>query len=221
MERPIMNDNVDFSRRDFLAVCSVLAASLSACSDATTRTRVAAAFLVDPALDDYRPALRALIETILPVPSPEFPLDVETIERRLLHMFPLEEERRFLGFQRTLVYFNRLDLQPHVAAPLLAAERIALDVPARVTESEFRRIVKEKIRLESERRYGSATITFAGLPARERIEWVNLWLRSEFTVKREFARSARALILTSAYSAEATWPVIGYDGPLLKRTERG
>ena len=216
-----MEDELGFSRRDFFTVCSVLAASLSACSDATTRTRVAAAFLVDPALDDYRPALRALIETILPVPSPEFPLDVEAIERRLLHMFPLEEQRRFLGFQRTLVYFNRLDLQPHVAAPLLAAERLALDVPARVTESEFRGIVKEKMRLESERHYDSATNSFAALPAQERTEWMNLWLRSEFTVKREFARSARALILTSAYSAEATWPAIGYDGPLLHRPERG
>src|SRR5204862_8106375 len=119
----------DFSRRDFLATCSVLAASLAACSGAGQRTRTAASFLADPALADYRAALRALIETVLPVSSPQFPLDAATVEARLLRMFPLEDERRFLGFQRTLVYFDQLDLAPHVAAPLLAAERTALDVP--------------------------------------------------------------------------------------------
>lgn len=218
-----MDKEVEFSRRDFLSACSVLAASLAACSGAATRTRVAAAFLVDPALDDYRPALRALIETILPLP--DFPMDAATVERRLLRMFPLEEERRFLGFQRTLVYFDRLDLQPHVAAPLLAVERIALDVPHRVSESEFRLMVAEKTRLESERcdaftgRHNATT--FAALPPAARSEWIDLWLQSEFTVKREFARGARTLILTSAYSADATWPAIGYDGPLVKRPERG
>src|SRR4051812_2215677 len=94
---PVMTD---LTRRDFLSACSVLAASLAACTGAGRGMRAAASFLADPAPGDYRPALRALIETVLP---PHFPIDPGEAERRLLRMFPLEDEPRLLGFQKTLV----------------------------------------------------------------------------------------------------------------------
>jgi hypothetical protein len=212
----------DLSRRDFLSVCSVLAASFAACSSTTQRMRVASSFVVDPALDDYRPALHALIETILPH---QFPLDVATVEQRLLHMFPLEDERRFLGLQRTLVYFDQLDLAPHVAAPLLASERVALDVPARISENEFRRESAAKIERESRecdaffQRFGR-NARFAPLAPDARLAWLRVWGTSQFAVKREFAQSLRVLVLISAYSADAVWPAIGYAGPLINRPER-
>src|SRR5688572_14900655 len=134
----------EFTRRDFLATCSVLAASLTAC---TSGLRTAASFIADPAFDDYRASLRALIETVLP---PRFPITTDEVERRLLRMFPLEEERRFLGFQKTLVYFDALDLAPHVAAPLLAAERVALDVPERLSEQEFDALCDAKTRIDAQ-----------------------------------------------------------------------
>lgn len=184
--------------------------------------RSAAAFLADPALADYRPALRALIETVLPA---QFPIDTGEVERRLLRMFPLEEERRFLGFQKTLVYFDALELAPHLAAPLLAEERIALDVPERMPEQEFDALCDAKTRLESATadtffaRFGRAT-HFAALPAEARVAWLGLWSASEFAVKREFSRGVRNLIYISAYSADRVWPAIGYDGTLIGRPER-
>lgn len=212
----------EVSRRDFFSLCSVLAASLTACSNASNQLRVASSFVADPALEDYRPALRALVETVLPT---DFPLDHATVESRLLRMFPLENERRFLGFQRTLIFFDQLDLAPHVAAPLLAAERVALDVPHRMSEREFRRVAAQKTAAESEsceaffRRFGAAS-RFAPLAREARTAWLELWSASELTVKRDFASTVRSLIYISAYSADALWPAIGYDGPLIDRPER-
>jgi len=215
----------DPDRREFLAVCGVLAASLAACTGVGRGMRAASSFIADPGLADYGATLRALIETLLPIGSGEFPLDVNTVEQRLLRMFPLDDERRFLGLQRTLVYFDALDLAPHVAAPLLAAERIALDVPSRLSEAEFRSIVAAKSQTEWQscetffHRFGRPA-RFAALAPEARLSWLRLWGASEFAVKRDFARTIRTLIYMSAYSSERVWPVIGYDGPLLKLPER-
>jgi hypothetical protein len=210
--------SADFSRRDFLSTCGVLAAALTACTGTGSGMRVAASFLADPPLSDYRAALRALIETVLPS---KFPIDTDEVERRLLRMFPLEEERRFLGFQKTLVYFDALELAPHIAAPLLASERIALDVPERMTEQEFEALCDVKTQRESR----SCDLFFDGLSVRRsrfallapegRVAWLRLWSASELAVKREFAKSVRNLICISAYSSDRVWPAIGYEGPLL------
>ena len=206
------------TRRDFLSICSVLAASLAACTGTGSGMRVAASFLADPSFDDYRVPLRALIETVLP---PRFPIDTDEVERRLLRMFPLEEERRFLGFQKTLVYFDALELAPHVAEPLLAAERVALDVPERLSEREFDALCDAKTHTDAQStdaffaQYRASH--FASLAPDARAIWLGFWSESEFTVKREFARSVRNLICVAAYSSDRVWPAIGYDGPLVKR----
>jgi hypothetical protein len=207
----------EFNRRDFLGTCGVLAAAFAGCSGAGAGLRTAASFLIDPAYDVYRGSLRALIETVLP---PNFPIDTDEVERRLLRMFPLEEERRFLGFQKTLVYFDALDLAPHVAAPLLSVERIALDVPERMSERDFDALCDAKRGREAHAtdlfftRYGHAT-RYAPLAPDARAAWLRLWNESEFSVKREFARSVRNLVCVAAYSSDRVWPAIGYDGPLV------
>lgn len=214
--------NGDFSRREFLSTCGILAASLAACSGSGTALRTAATFLADPPYSDYRDTLRALIETVLPSP---FPIGTDEVERRLLRMFPLEEERRFLGFQKTLVYFDALELAPHIAAPLIAAERVALDVPERLTEREFDADIALKKERESKAvdaffaRYGRLA-HFAPLARDARQAWLHLWSESELTVKRDFARSVRNVVYIAAYSSERVWPSIGYDGTLIGRPEK-
>lgn len=215
----------ELSRRDFLHVCSVLASSFAGCSSLTTRTRVAASFLADPGRGDYGPPLRALIETVLPIGAADFPLQLPSVEERFLRMFPLENERQFLGLQRTLMFFEELDLAPHVAAPLLASERIALDVPVRVSEAEFRRSCTNKIAAESAAcdaffaRHGEHA-RFSALDADARSAWLELWASSQFTVKRDFASSVRIILSIAAYSSDRMWPIIGYDGPLVPGAER-
>lgn len=215
----------DFDRRQFLSACSVLASSLVACSGVTTRTRVASSFIANPSLDDYRPALRALIATILPFGSPGFAVDPDFVEQRFLRMFPLEDERKFLPLQQTLVYFDQLDLAPHIAAPLIVAERIALDVPERMPSSEFRRLCAEKTERETRAcdlllsRFHPSS-RFTSLGSNERAAWFQLWATSEFSAKREFAGRLRSCVVITAYSADRLWPALGYEGPLVGGTER-
>jgi hypothetical protein len=215
----------DFSRRDFLASCSVLASAFVACSSVTKLTETGASFAIDAGRTDYHPTVDALIRIVLPIGSPGFPLDSRSVGRRLMRMFPLEDERRFLGLRRTLMYFDRLDLAPHIAPPLLTSERVALDVPARISDAEFRRAINAKADAEAaacERlltQFGSTT-RFSALDADNSAAWLRLWSTSAFTVKRDFARSFRVLILMSAYSDDRLWPAIGYDGPIVTGPER-
>jgi len=218
---------IEVSRRDFLSLCSILAASLSACKSLTESARVASSFVVDPQAGEYRPTLQALVESILPIHTDGFPLDVATVTGRTLRMFLAEDDQRFLELQKALIYFNQLDLSPHIAAPLIAAERLALDVPEHLSEQDFLRVTTERIRLETireeehARRYPAPDHTFVALPPEGRLAWWRLWSGSSFTVKREFARAVRALIMIAAYSADAMWPAIGYEGPLIRKPERG
>lgn len=212
----------EISRRDFFAACSILAASLAACSTLTDRTRVAAAFIVDPPADEYMPALRDLIRILLPFDRAEFPLSPAQVETRLLRLFPLEKERRFLGLQRTLVFFNQLDLIPHTAQVLIEEERKAADVPARLGRREFRQVIRQKVvrematfsrfveGLEPEARY------FTALPRERQREYFEMWQESELLIKREFAGGLRYLVMVTAYSDDRVWPALGYDGPLIR-----
>ncbi|HEX9163957.1 MAG TPA: hypothetical protein VF980_19780 [Thermoanaerobaculia bacterium] len=210
----------ELSRRRFLSLCSVLAACLPACSGITQRTRIASAFVVDPAVGDYGNTLRAVMRTVLPIGSPEFPLDINVLEERFLRMFPLEDERQFLPLQRTLTYFDHLDLAPHVAPPLVAAERIAVDVPVRTSEAEFRLQCAEKRNAESLAcdaffaRFGPAS-HFSALDGNGQLAWLRLWAESQWSVKREFADRLRVLVCIAAYSADRMWLEIGYEGPLV------
>ena len=209
----------ELTRRDFLSACSVLAASLTACTGPGYGLRAAASLLTDPAFEDYRAPLRALIETVLPE---RFPISTDEVERRFLQMFPLEEESRFLGLQKALVYFNDLHLAPYIAEPMIAAERVALDVPERLSEREFDALCEAKASKDGQPIgpffyfHGKET-HFASLPRDSRAIWLEFWSESQFTVKREFARSVRNLICIAAYSSDRVWPAIGYDGPLVKR----
>lgn len=213
------------NRREFLSLCGVMASSFASCTSYSSRTRVAAAFLADPPLEDYAPIIRNVIGVILPLESGSFPLTEDQVFSRLLSMFPIEDEQRFLGLQKTLVFFDRLDLFPHTSGPLLAQERIALDVPIRMTDASFRTLAREKIRRE-EAAFGTFSdglrpdaVEFRTLSLPEKRGYYDLWNRSEFTIKREFARSMRTLILVATYSDDRSWPSIDYSGTTLQRPE--
>ncbi len=211
----------EVSRRDFLALCGVLAASFLSCT-LSSRTRSAAALLADPPLDDYLPVLEGLIRAVLPLEE-GFPLSLEVVRGRVLSMFPIETETRFLGLQRTLVFFGQLDLFPHVSGPLMAHERIALDVPHRVAERDFLRIAAERRSRDEEaatrllRR--TNTRSFTRLPLDMKRDYLGLWKESEFTIKREFAVTVRSIIMVASYADDRTWSSIGYAGTTKGRPE--
>src|SRR5690348_2948197 len=99
------------SRRSLVQSAPFLLAAIVRCTNALdARTRLAEAFIVDPSWAAYQPTLRGLITAILPFEAAGFPsITAGDVEQRLIALFPIEQELRFLGLQRTMVLFDQLD----------------------------------------------------------------------------------------------------------------
>lgn len=208
------------SRRFFAGTLPLLVVALANCSGVfVDRSRFAEAFIVDPDWNAYRPILRGLIRVILPLDQADFPkVPIESIEQRLISMFPLEKEQKFLGLQRTLVLFDQIDLFPIVSGPLLFEEQKARDdareanLGAELQESD-RRAYQELIRV-----HGIAgRPRFEELPVDAQQAYYALWRDSPSLVKRAFHSTMKTLVMTTFYSADDVWPAIGYAGPLIHR----
>lgn len=215
------------SRRALLAGGSALAASLAACADLLSRTEIASRYLVDPALDAYRPVLDALAATLLPLEEERFPLhDAEPVTARLLELFALEEERRFLGLQKTLLLFDRVELFPFVDGPIEESERAearafgAPDYQALERELEEKRRREQKAWTTFSERLGPGSPRFTALALAERRAYLALWAESEFVLRREFRNTIRALFFSAVYSLDEVWAAIGYEGPLVGQAAR-
>ena len=206
------------SRRLFAGTLPLLVVGLANCSGAfVDRTRFAEAFIVDPDWNAYRPILRGLIRVILPIDQANFPkVPVESIEQRLISMFPLEKEQKFLGLQRTLVLFDQTDLFPIVSGPLLFEEQKARDdgrdIGAELQEAD-RRAYDGFIRAHAI----AGRPRFEELPIDAQRAYYALWRDSPSLVKRAFHSTMKTLVITTFYSADEVWPSIGYAGPLIHR----
>jgi hypothetical protein len=208
------------SRRTFLSSCSALALSFAGCARLSPQTRSAYALLSDPPLTAYHAVLAGIIRAILPFERREFPVTPEQVEARLLRLFELEEDPRFLALQKTLMFFEQTDLFADLApvdAELTArdARERGLDLEAIVSDlrQQDRRLADAFARSR-----GDGPSSFSALRLGRQREYVDLWRRSGFLVKQQFYASARSLIMISAYSMEEVWAAIGYGGPLLSRT---
>lgn len=219
-------DPAQVSRRVFVGASPLLLAGLAACSRAfVEHARLAESFIVDPQWSAYRPVLQGLLRVILPIGDPGFPrLPIERIEQRLTSMFPIEQERRFLGLQRTLTLFDHAELFPLTSGPLLLEEEKARDVRGRGAERDWVNALRE----HEERAYAefvarnnlSRSARFAAMPPDAQRQYLELWRDSASVVKRAFAGSIRSLVMMTVYSSEEAWAAIGYEGPLIDRPER-
>ena len=215
----------EIHRREFLAACTALAASVAAGRIARAGVGLAARAAGRPDSREVRSILGSLVRTILPFEHPRFPpVSPETIEARLLAMFPVDTDARLLPLQQALQLFNELDLFPQLAPALEALERDALDAdpatPAGIVEAALAQ------RAAADRRSYQAfrdsiqppgAGRFTELTPAARSAYLRLWGRSGFTVKRRFYRSAKGLVTVTAYSMEQLWRAIAYAGPLLER----
>ncbi len=164
----------------------------------------------DPHPDDYHPILLGLIETILPFDHPQFPaVSPDVIASRLLTLFPVDREARFLTLQKSLMFFDELDLFPRAFAPI-AAEEPDDNTAAKLTEDE---------RLYSVFLASSPSMPdrFTGLAIEQKRSYLRMWGQSGFLIKRQFYRATKALVMISAYSMDDLWKTIGYEGPLLPK----
>jgi hypothetical protein len=187
------------------------AAALAGCARTLARqASIAEQLLVDPDWSAYEPVLRDLVRVILPLDDPAFPkLAPAAIETRLVSMFPLETEPRFLGLQRALLLFDHVGLFPIASAPLVSAEDEARD-GANVVLSDDRPAYEAFARAHDV--HGKR---FVELQPDAQRAYFELWGHSDWIVKRAFHATMRALVLMTVYSDEAMWRVIGYEGPLV------
>ena len=159
-------------------------------------------------------------EALLPLDDPAFPkITAESIERRLIALFPLEKEERFLGLQRTIVLFDEVDLFTTFSGPLLTEEMRARDIAHR--GGDWQSIAREIRDRDGEafRRFaavGSAS-RFTALAPHRRAQYLALWRDSASVVKRQFHSALKAMVMITTYSTDEAWAAIGYAGPLLPR----
>ena len=215
-------DELGLSRRGFLVSATTLALCLAGCRSWTANTRAAYALVTDPPPDAYHPVLTGVIRATLPFEHPQFPaLSPIDVEERLLRLFPVDRESRFLTLQRGLALFDQIELFPHAFAPIVAAEDPAPDQRAdrgdwvaRGVEADERRYAAFLSEWRPERP------AFAQLPVAVQRAYLTMWMRSSFVVRRQFARSAKSMVTITAYSMDALWNSIGYRGPLVEGKER-
>lgn len=215
------------SRRAVLQSAPFLLASLVRCSNALAgRARLAEAFIVDPSWAAYQPILRGIVTAVLPFEMAGFPpVTPSDVEQRLMRLFPIEKERQFLGLQRTIVLFDEIDLFTRTSGPLAQEESKARDLLAR--GGDIARVVAginaadEKSYTAFAREHNVTVRRFRDLSLDSRRAYLELWRDSASIVKRQFYDSLRSLVMMTAWSIEATWPSIGYAGPLVPRTAAG
>ena len=209
------------TRRAFVGTAPFAAAALVGCARSVYGpARFAEAFVIDPSWTAYRPILHAVITTLLPLDDPAFPkIPAESIERRLITLFPLEQEQKFLGLQRTIVLFDEINLFTAFSGPLLAEEMKARDVARR--KGDWRSIAQEIREQDSEafRRFAAEGVAgrFTDLAPQRRTQYLALWRESASVVKRQFHSSLKALVMITTFSMDEVWSAIGYAGPLLPR----
>ena len=184
------------------------------------QTRAAYALVSDPPFAAYQAILAGIIRAVLPFERNDFPVTPAQVEARLLRLFELEQDARFLALQKTLVFFEQTDLFANLApvdAELTARDARERGLDAAAIVSALRKQDRQLADAFARSRGDGATY-FSALPLVQQREYFDLWRRSGFLVKQQFYASARSLVMISAYSMEEVWAAIGYEGPLLPRT---
>jgi hypothetical protein len=204
------------SRRAFIGCCSALLAASSGCAGVSPHTRTAYALLSDPPRERYQPVLDALIESILPGPDAGFPVTATQVGARLLALFPLERDARFVAMQKALVLFDDTDLFGQALGPT-DREELSLDAERRGIESAAALARSHAQDAAAYSRFSDppGPSRFTSLSLERRRAYLDLWRASGYLLRRQFHASARSLVMISAYSMDAVWPEIHYEGPLL------
>lgn len=206
---------LSLSRRNFLQACSILAMTAAGCQATGPRTRFAAHMLADPPEREYRPILGGIIRALLPFEHPRFPaIAPETVEARLLDLFPIDTGEQFLSFQRGLLFFDDVTLFPYIFGPLVDAEQVGTaNGDSQVGEIERGERARYAV---FESLLQARPSRFTPLDPDAQRAYLRMWSVSGVAAKRQFARSAKSLVMVTVYSMEEMWRTIDYEGPLLE-----
>ena len=149
-------------------------------------------------------ALR-VVQTILPFEDPRFPkIDSAMVRSRMYAIFSLGEDTSFAS---SLTLFDSIGAWSNPPKPIVELETAQYGPPDWAHDVNLLK-------------HWSSTIdtnrsSFTDLNLRDGRSYLALWAKSAFGVRRRIYQSFKALVNSTAYSMDALWEVIGYDGPLV------
>ena len=103
-------------------------------------------------------------------------------------------------------------------------QEIGLYAPSGLTEAQAQTWFGQRLSMDVHRfdDWANSTsmkaATFTQLDVTERRAYLDLWCRSALGIRRRVYKTVRALTYATAFSTDALWKAIGYEGPLLPRT---
>jgi hypothetical protein len=157
----------------------------------------------------------AIVRAVLPSDDPRFAaVTPETIEHRANNLFSIEQDA---NVQSNLALFDDLHLFAAPPPEVAAAEIAQFPVNEKdATASISARLARDAAAYQAlANRWPAGSTHFTGLGLAEQRAYMMLWARSTLAVRRRFYRSMKTLVMVATYSLDASWPIIGYAGPLL------
>jgi hypothetical protein len=195
------------ARREFMLGAG--AGLLSACS-LMRQIQSSEHVLATPPRAAYRPVLGAWVTSVLPFEHPKFPaaLTPSELERVLLELFPLDDDRELADVPPALMLFDDCRLFDTPFAPFVHEQREHGAAETSATEHDRAAFAAYRAR------FGDQRFALQSLAARR--AYLELWSQSGWIARRRVYRGYKALVMISAYSTRALWQTIGYDGPWLE-----
>jgi hypothetical protein len=161
---------------------------------------------------DFDAVQLALVRALLAFDHPAFPrIAPQAVAARIDALFGTRKDERYRFGLET---FDDLAAFATPPAAILAAESAA-----GADEFALHAAMLSEGRVYSERMpAGFLDIGhFRSLPLDAARTYVGLWVDSEFAARRRFFVTAKSLVMASAYSTDAMWAAIGYEGPFKDR----
>ncbi len=148
-----------------------------------------------------------ITRAILPFEHPHFPkIAPADVRNRMYALFSLNEDS---GFTSSLVLFNALEAWSNPPKAILDVETGLYGPPDIVHD---RKLFEKWNSVETR-----DTMTFVELDLARKRSYLSLWALSAFGVRRRTYQSLKSLVNATAYSMDALWSAIGYDGPLVAK----
>jgi hypothetical protein len=158
------------------------------------------------AAPDTHAVALSIVRAILPFEHPRFPvIAAADLRRRMYDLFSLDRDENFAA---TLGLFNSVGAWSNPPKPVIQIESVLYGPPD---------VAHDVRSFESWSGTASVKRDFTDLDLADQRSYLSLWAQSSFGMRRRVYQSFKALVNATAYSMDAMWSAIGYEGPLLPR----
>jgi hypothetical protein len=159
----------------------------------------------------------------MPFEHEAFPkVSIASMQHELLRLFPLASDPRYEHVPTALVIFDDVAAFDAPLAPFVEDERVDLAL-SRIEGDQAQRAID--LAVEKDRvtyaafhaRFGSQRFTQQSLEGA--LAYLTLWGQSALISRRRVYRGFKSMVAISAYSQVPFWNAVGYEGPLLPRSD--